>query len=78
MENETLGLLRTTQTTMKASIKRIALTTKSEDVEYQIVILTGDMSSEQLNTLHRLWKQGNTLDVTVSYTDPQLGLRGAS
>ena len=78
MENETLGLLRTTQTTMKASIKRIALTTKSEDVEYQVVILTGDMSSEQLNTLHRLWKQGHTLDVTVSYTDPQLGLRGAS
>jgi len=78
MENETLGLIRTTQTTMRASIKRIALTTKSEEVEYQVVLLTGDMTTDQLSTLHRLWKQGGTLDVMVSYTDPQLSVRGVS
>jgi len=78
MENETLGLIRTTKTTLRASIKRIALTSKSDEVEYQIVLLTGDMSSDELTTLHRLWRQGGTLDVTVSYTDPQLGIRGAS
>jgi len=78
MENETLGLIRTTKTTLQASIKRIALTSKSDEVEYQVVLLTGDMSSDELTTLHRLWRQGGTLEVTVSYTDPQLGIRGAS
>jgi len=78
MENETLGLIRTTKTTLRASIKRIALTSKSDEVEYQVVLLTGDMSSDELTTLHRLWRQGGTLEVTVSYTDPQLGIRGAS
>ena len=78
MENETLGLIRTTKTTMSASIKRIALTQKSEEVEYQATLLTGDLSADQMATLHALWKRGGTLEVTVSYTDPQLGLRGAS
>lgn len=76
MENETLGLIRTTKTDLQASIKRIALTTKSEEVEYQVVLLIGDLSSDQMATLHRLWRQGGTLDVTISYTDPQLHLRG--